>query len=245
MEMFDQKFDTKFEKKYSILIIEDDEQLNRTYAMALEHRFNIEFYSELSEFLNMVENYQNMKMPDLIISDIKLKDGIMSEFLATHGDKVLAMDVPIMIVSQIDDYEMYSKLYKFGVCEFLRKNFSINELIAKIDNAITQNVETPDRAEDKLKRYKLEKRLTKRYAHFTKVELAILGTLVLAPNFELSREELIKRVWDETMVTSNSLAVHLTKMRKKLDNAISIIPSSSGYIRLEIHDPDLYAPPKL
>lgn len=227
---------TKFTKKYSILILEDDEVLNRNYERILCHRYHLKFVTNLEMLLEELEQMTVFNQPDLIICDLHLPDGFFNEFLVPHGELLQSKNVPVMVISLIDDLDMFNKLFKFGVCDFLLKNFSSNELLAKIDKAIRIGLQRRRFGGGDSALFHLEKKILDFYPALTKVEQRILGTMVFADNFEMQREDLVRKVWGESMVSSNTLAVHLSKMRRKMDHRVILDALPGGILRLELDE---------
>lgn len=71
----------------------------------------------------------------------------------------------------------------------------------------------------------------------------VLQTLLAAPNRLVTKEELIRAVWPDTVVEENNLQVHISTLRKalKLDRSTLETVARRGY-RLNLHLPESSSP---
>ena len=87
---------------------------------------------------------------------------------------------------------------------------------------------TIDNLELNLKKRKLK--IGKKEVELTKKEFEILTLLIQREGYIMSREDILKRAWDEhTIVTERTIDVHMARLRKKLGAFGKYIKNKPGY----------------
>jgi two-component system alkaline phosphatase synthesis response regulator PhoP len=113
-----------------ILLIEDEKILREMYIKKLsEVDFRVEEAREAEEGLL----YLKKSLPDLVILDILLprKDGIF--FLKKIRENPKTKDLPVIILSNLDDKETKQRAQKLGVKDYLIKtDYTPWQLVNKI-----------------------------------------------------------------------------------------------------------------
>ncbi|MRX71213.1 response regulator [Bacillus lacus] len=205
---------------FKVLLIEDDFSLfseieTRLTQWSLEVEGIKDFGSVLTEFTA----YQ----PDLVIIDIQLPkyDGFhWCRLIRSHSN------VPILFLSSRDHPTDMVMSMQLGGDDFIQKPFHFDVLIAKIQ-AILRRVYNYNSSITEVKSWcgavvKNEKNLvTNQHGtiELTKNEMFILKCLINKKNTIVTREELIKNLWnDERFVSDNTLTVNVNRLRKKLDD---------------------------
>lgn len=129
-EMEESKFQAG---RQNILIIEDNLDLLYYLKTSMEENYNV-FYA--SNGREAKEKLENMKKPDLILSDIMMEEMNGFEFLEFANNSSRLRDIPIIFLSAVENPEEKIKAYDTGAVDFVNKPFSTNELIAKIDSLL-------------------------------------------------------------------------------------------------------------
>ena len=111
----------------SILLLEDDENLNRGISLKLSK----EGYRVLSAFtLKEAESLLTHEIIDMVISDITLPDGYGLDF----GKKVREKsDVYLIYLTALDQEIDIVNGYDTGADDYITKPFSVNVLTAKVN----------------------------------------------------------------------------------------------------------------
>ena len=160
--------------------------------------------------------------PDLVIIDIQLPkfDGFhWCRMIRSHSN------VPILFLSSRDHPTDMVMSMQLGADDFIQKPFHFEVLIAKIQ-AILRRVYNYNTEPIALKTWcgatvDYEKNTVTNEAgsiELTKNEIFIFKQLIEQKNKIVSREELIKSLWDdERFVSDNTLTVNVNRLRKKLD----------------------------
>jgi DNA-binding response OmpR family regulator len=204
---------------YKILIVEDDV----TIASLLNE--NIKkwgFESDyVTDFNQVLEEY-NRKKPHLILLDISLPfyNGF---YWCSEIRKV--SNVPIVFLSSHTENLDIVMAMNMGGDDYITKPFSLDIVIAKIQAVLRrtyayyseiQTLEVRSVLLD-LKDAVVSYRDNK--AELTKNEYKILRLLMEKKNNIISREEIMKNLWDsDSFIDDNTLTVNVNRLRKKLED---------------------------
>ncbi|KKI89553.1 PhoB family transcriptional regulator [Bacillus sp. SA1-12] len=204
---------------FKLLLIEDDE----TLFNEIKDRFagwSYDVYG-ITDFSSVLQEFTMIK-PDLVIIDIQLPkfDGFhWCRMIRSHSN------VPIIFLSSRDHPTDMVMSMQLGADDFIQKPFHFDVLIAKIQ-AILRRVYNYNTEPISLKTWRMatidyEKNLVTNETgsiELTKNEFFILKQLIEHKNKIVSREDLIKSLWDdERFISDNTLTVNLNRLRKKLD----------------------------
>ncbi|MDP5276015.1 response regulator transcription factor [Chengkuizengella axinellae] len=204
---------------FKVLLIEDDISLfgeikDRLTGWSYEVVGIQDFNHVLQEF--------TLEAPHLVIIDIQLP-----KFDGFHWCRMIRSysNVPIIFLSSRDHPTDMVMSMQLGADDFIQKPFHFDVLIAKIQ-AILRRVYNYSTDQIKLKTfhdatidYEKNKVSTKIASiELTKNETLILKTLIEQKNKIVTRETLIKDLWDdERFISDNTLTVNVNRLRKKLD----------------------------
>ncbi|WP_110928155.1 response regulator transcription factor [Bacillus massiliglaciei] len=230
---------------FKLLLIEDDTVLFREIKDRLSG-WSYEVHG-IADFSQVMQEFAALT-PDLVIIDIQLPmfDGFhWCRMIREHSN------VPIIFLSSRDHPTDMVMSMQLGADDFVQKPFHFDVLIAKIQ-AILRRVYNYSTDQVKLKTWNgatvdYEKNTVSNDSgsiELTKNEIFILKQLVEQKNKIISREKLIKSLWDdERFVSDNTLTVNINRLRKKLDGLglghFIETKVGQGYMALEtghVHD---------
>ena len=208
------------EEKVSILVVEDEEKIRSALTDFLEfHGFEV---TEAADGLE-AERTAAGKRFDLILLDLMLPK-ISGEQLCSKWRHDGLQTPIIMLTAKGQEKEKVSGL-NLGADDYITKPFSLEELLARINavlrrtdpaRAVGQTFEFADLDVDipalKIRRKDRDMEISRR-------EAAIIQYFAANPNRIISREELYKAVWDETMseLGTRTVDMHIAKLRSKLE----------------------------
>ena len=213
--------------KTTILLAEDEPALGQIIKESLETRdFTVLLCDNGDKAL---ETYQT-KSPELLVLDVMMpkKDGF------TLAKEIRAIDdtIPIIFLTAKSQTQDVVEGFTIGGNDYLKKPFSMEELIVRINNLLnrttlqkTANIlQLGDYTFDFPKQtlqYNNDKpvQLTHREAH-------LLFHLVKNKNKVLDRSLILNKLWgSDDFFNARSMDVFITKLRKKLsqDNSIQIL----------------------
>jgi DNA-binding response OmpR family regulator len=212
------------QQKASILVVEDEEKIRTALTDFLEfHSFNV------TEAVDGLEADRTVagKQFDLILLDLMLPK-ISGEQLCSKWRHDGLQTPIIMLTAKGQEKEKITGL-SLGADDYITKPFSLEELLARINavlrrtdpaRAVGQTFEFADLDVDiaalKIKRREKETEITKR-------EAGIIQYFAANPNRVISREELYKEVWNDTMTElgTRTVDMHIAKLRSKIERDAS------------------------
>jgi len=208
------------EQKAHILVVEDEQKIRSGLRDFLEfHGFGVSEAVDGLEAQRVVAE----KRFDLILLDLMLPK-ISGEQLCTRWRREGMQTPVIMLTAKGQEKEKVTGL-NLGADDYIAKPFSLEELLARIKavlrrtdpaRAVGQTFKFADLDVDiaalKVKRGGEEMEISKR-------EAAIIQHFAANPNRVISREELYKEVWEETMsdLGTRTTDMHIAKLRGKIE----------------------------
>jgi DNA-binding response OmpR family regulator len=208
------------EEKVSILVVEDEEKIRSALVDFLEfHNFEV---TEAADGLE-AERITAEKRFDLILLDLMLPK-ISGEQLCSKWRSDGLLTPIIMLTAKGQEKEKVAGL-NLGADDYITKPFSLEELLARI-NAVLRRTD-PARAVGKMFQFAdldvdiagLKIKRSEEEIEISKREAAIIQFFAANPNRVISREELYKTVWDETMseLGTRTVDMHIAKLRSKIE----------------------------
>lgn len=211
----------------SILLLEDEENLNRGISLKLEKEgYQVFSAYGVSEGMRLFQE----NAIDLIICDITLDDGNGLDFCR----EIRKISQVHFIFLTALDQEMDVVLgYEAGADDYMVKPFSLSVLISKV-NAIFKRM--ANGGDDKMisgevtfLKKEMKVLVKGEETSLTKNELRLLLVLMENPKQILSKNQLLEQVFDINgeFVDENTVAVNIRRLREKIEND----PSHPVYIR--------------
>jgi len=213
-------------KPIKILLAEDEPSLGQIIKESLETR-----NFEVLLCINGEEAFKVYKTenPLLLVLDVMMpkKDGFTLAKEIREDNK----DIPIIFLTAKSQTEDVVKGFNIGGNDYLKKPFSMEELIVRInallkrgENELNTEAITIGKFVFNLKKQTLQ--LNSTIETLTHRESQLLYHLIKNKNQVLERSFILKKLWgDDDFFNARSMDVFITKLRKKLktDSAIQII----------------------
>jgi len=202
----------------TIYVVEDDLAIFNSLKERLSQwSFNVkgpaDFHNVMGDFI--------IEKPQLVIMDIQLPayDG----FHWCREIRAISK-VPIIFLSSRDHPMDMVMAMNMGADDYVQKPFHSDVLLAKIQALLRRTYaygeEAPDVLEWNGAMVDMKRgiiRLDGAEVELTKNEFFILAVLVQSNNEIISRDDLIRKLWDdERFVNDNTLTVNITRLRHKL-----------------------------
>jgi DNA-binding response OmpR family regulator len=208
------------EQNMRVLVIEDEQKIRTALADFLEfHGFNVTEASDGQEAESIVSEGKF----DLILLDLMLPT-ISGEQLCTKW-RQNGLQTPIIMVTAKGQEKERIKGLDLGADDYITKPFSLEEMLARI-NAVLRRTD-PARAVGQAFKFAdldidisaLKAKRNREEIEITKREAAIIQYFAANPNRVISREELYKNVWDETLTElgTRTMDMHIAKLRSKIE----------------------------
>ena len=178
----------------TILLVEDDETLNKNISLALE----TEGYKVLAA--NTLAAAESLApKADIIILDVMLPDGNGVDFCKRLRKTV---QNPVIFLTSCDDEADIVRGLDSGGDDYITKPFRLRELFSRIRANLRRIPEVPE-------------------MELTAVEQKLLSYLMLNREQYLTREQILEYLWDSKgiFVNDNTLSVNISRLREKLSKS--------------------------
>lgn len=215
--------------KVKILYVEDESFLGKIVKESLESR-GFEIFME-EDGGKAVALYNRCK-PDICVLDVMLpnKDG----FQIAEEIRAINEKVPLLFLTAKSQTEDLVKGFKIGGNDYIRKPFSMEELIVRLENIVkyTGNKENTDKKEVinigkysfHLPRQVLSTKDNEQKLSFREAEL--LKVLYQNRDKIIARRDILNLLWgNDNFFNSRNLDVYITKLRGylKADPSVEIL----------------------
>lgn len=214
--------------KKKVLYIEDEAYLARIVKETLERRgYEVLHKKDGTQIADSISSFA----PDICLLDVMLPN--IDGFAVAQHIRNIYPTLPVIFLTAKTQTEDLVKGFSSGGTDYLRKPFSMEELIARMENQIKiMNREAdalqslPD--EIILKQFKF---YPNRYELHTPTEIIklsnresqILSMLCLNTNSTIDRRALLQAVWgDDSFFNSRNLDVYIRKLRGYFSGAEGI-----------------------
>lgn len=205
--------------KIKILYVEDEPFLGRIVKESLESRdYEVNMVTDGAQ---VTAAYQKIQ-PDICVLDVMLpnKDG----YTLAKSIRQINPGVPIIFVTAKTQTEDLLKGFEVGGNDYLKKPFSMEELIVRVNNLLAMTrkngsavaeIVSIGKFEFNTLRYELKwENQSRKLSHREAVLLQILAE---NKNATVNRKDVLMRVWgDDSFFNSRNLDVYITKLRDYL-----------------------------
>jgi DNA-binding response OmpR family regulator len=219
------------EKNQKILIVDDEKDLCEILEFNLESEgYEIDVVHSGEEALKKtLEEY------DLILLDVMMS-GITGFKVANVIRKERKLEMPIIFLTAKTEENDILTGFNVGADDYISKPFSIKEIIARIKAILKRGIKT-EKAESqiifkdlKINLQKKEISIEGKSINLTRKEYEILVLLMKNMGQYISREEILKNIWNyDVIVTDRNVDVNIARLRKKIGEYSDNIKGKSGY----------------
>lgn len=212
-----------------VLYVEDELFLGKIVKETLEGRgFDVVMESDGADVVRSFEDEQ----PDICILDVMLPN--RSGFELAKDIRELNDDVPIIFLTAKTQTEDVVQGFKLGANDYIRKPFSMEELIVRIENALRVKKEeiitvTGDLLQMGKYQFHINKQVLAGPSDERKLsyrESELIKYLYQHRNNVIDRRDLLNHIWgNDSFFNSRNLDVYITKIRGYLkeDSSLEII----------------------
>lgn len=198
----------------NILVVEDDEKLNKIVCAVLKSNgYHAVGCATAGEALGKMVDVKF----DLIISDIMMPvtDGFKFASMVREHDKV----IPILFMSSRDDLSSKEKGFRIGIDDYMVKPVDMDELLLRV-GALIRRANIANEKKLSVGSLTLNTDETTAYINGQEVELTVkefqlLFKLLSYPKKTFTRIQLMDQFWEMGDTTPRSVDVYISKLREK------------------------------
>ena len=221
----------------NLLIVEDEVQLADALAEILQrNKYHVDTVYNGEDGLH----YASTGIYDCIVLDIMLPilDGI-SVLRMLRKQKI---STPVLLLTAKSDVADKINGLDSGADDYLTKPFGINELLARVNshlrryNRYREAIASAEPVKDtyhvlggiELNEETVEVFVDGAPVRLTPIEFKILLLLMRNPGRVFSADEIYERIWNEKAVNTDTIMVHVRKIREKIE----IDPKNPKYLKV-------------
>lgn len=210
-------------KKTKILYVEDEPFLGKIVKESLESRdFEVRMVGDGKLVINNFKQYE----PDICVLDVMLPnvDGYALAREIRHSSPTL----PIIFLTAKTQTEDVVKGFESGGNDYIRKPFSMEELIVRIQNLLKIQFKPSPSNSIQIGQYEfLTQKYELKYGESSRKlshrEAELLKILNENRHFTVSRKDILMKIWgDDSFFNSRNLDVYITKLREYLKDDPSV-----------------------
>ena len=246
--------------KQRILIVDDEEDICMILSYSLQKAgYEVLVAHSAEEALELLQSpLAHTPSPiDLILLDImmgemsglemaeKLRSDIGRSPSELLDASLLGMGIPpIIFLTALSDEDTVLQGFKLGADDYISKPFRIAEVLARVAAVLRRTAEQGTRSQEPrpisndcivfegivVNKADMSLKVDGEAVVMTRKEIELLCYLLTHRGQILSREHLLKNVWDSNgFVLERTVDVHITHLRKKLGQYGKRIVTKSGY----------------
>lgn len=207
---------------FSILVVEDDENLNKLMGEKLKNDAYQVFSAFDGEEALEVLDLQHI---DLIISDIMMPK--VNGYELTKQLRDAAYTLPILMITAKDQMEDMEKGFKAGTDDYMVKPINLKEMLLRV-KALLRRAQIAD--DHKLivgnvildyDALTVTVRVKEEIHELPPKEFYLLFKLLSYPNKIFTRQELMDEIWGmNTEIDDRTVDSHIKKLRRRFENLV-------------------------
>ncbi len=214
-------------KQAKVLLLEDELQLAKIVSETLRQRDFV-----VTHVVNGVLGMEAIRKNafDICIVDVMMP--FMDGFTFAEQVRKTDKNIPMLFLTAKSQTEDVLKGYESGGNDYLKKPFSLEELILRLNELLRRKSAIPISSSDEIGRYIfypnkqelwLDNQMSSKLSHR---ENELLSLLIQHKNQVLDRKAVLLKLWgDDNFFNTRTMDVFITKLRRHLkdDQAVEII----------------------
>lgn len=214
--------------KYSILIVDDEESI----AEGLRSYLELEGYAVTTASCAEDALSLDLSSFDLLLLDIMMQGMSGIELAKQLKSDSATANIPIIFLTARDSVDDMVSGLQLGADDYIAKPFAMRNVLARIEAVLRR---TGKNRSDHAKpivcdRMSMTCTVAGNPIKLPRKEFEILALLLENPGRIFSREEMLARIWpDSVVITDRSIDVHVNRLRGKISPYGKNIITRSGY----------------
>ncbi len=209
----------------SVLIVEDDKNIQNILAFNLEHNdFKVFTAESGSEALSILEEEEDIS---IVLMDIMMPE--MNGFECTRKIRSFS-NVPIIMLTALEDEANILQGFDCGVDDYVVKPFSFRQVLARINAHIRRpyTLDTLSKGKSalnsvihvndiELNTNNYTVNVEGKRSTLTNMEYKLFMFLYEHPNEAFDRDTLLKEIWGTSYTDSRTVDVNIRRLRSKVE----------------------------
>ncbi|AZZ35600.1 hypothetical protein CIK05_01895 [Bdellovibrio sp. qaytius] len=215
-----------------LLILDDDSRICESLAQGLGKEYEVTTTHDADIAYRIITK----NSPDIILLDIHLGTGCGIELCKKLRANQLVKNIPILIMTGHGNTDKMLKSYDVGADDYIEKPVDLVVIKTRLGARLRrmQELSNTGLSFGNLKLYpeRFEIELDGRFERLSEIEYTMLKIFLTNPNKKISREDILKTIWNDTRVEERTVDVHVSSLRRKLKDFNHQIKAlyGSGYI---------------
>ena len=198
-----------------VYLLEDDLDLSKIIEeFLLTANFHIKTFSDYRLFFDAIR----ANKPDIILLDLMLPMIEGTEVLKYVKSNLLMHNSPVIVVSGLINEKEKVMCLDLGADDYISKPFGFNELVSRINAVLrrfgVKDVLKYDNIEIDVNNHRVM--IEGEETVLTKKEFELLLYLFERVGFVITKEELLKKFWNNSLENSRSIDMHMKALRQKV-----------------------------
>jgi len=214
-------------KKFNVLFLEDNIGFAKNTIELLDIYFNEIFHSQT---INKAIEIFNKNSIDIIISDIKVKNGNGLEFIQNIREK--NKNIPIIILTSFKDEEFLLQAIPLNISSYQMKPLSYENFINMLQVLsqklkFKQTIYISNNLEFNI--YTKELYENKQHINLTKKESLFMELLCKNKQITITYEMIQNNIWNEKTMSNSAMKNFILRLRKKTNKDFIKTVQGIGY----------------
>jgi DNA-binding response OmpR family regulator len=202
--------------KRTLLLLDDDPSICEVFREYLADDFVVTVTDDVDDAYRLAVKTP----PDVLLLDVRLKTGNGIELCQRLRDNPLTRKIPILIISGDSNAENMIASYEVGADDFIEKPVNLEVIRARLLARVqrVQDLTNSGTLFGNLKLYpeRSEAEIGGKLFQLSETEFDLLRVFLANPNRKISRQEILKTVWNDVQVTERAVDVLISQLRQKL-----------------------------
>lgn len=201
--------------KWTLIYFDDQIQNIECFSELLSEKFNVIGCHDATTFSEILQN----NYPHAFLLDVHMPVIDGHTLYKKIIDHPLYNDCPIIFISGDQSDENKIRSYQEGGIDFLPRDINADEMIIRLENKIKFHLQMSTKLELgnlQMDVETLKATIKNNNIDLTLLELRMLSSILRAYPQNISRQELILKVWGTNSVKPGTVNTHLTNLKPKL-----------------------------
>lgn len=199
---------------YNILIVEDNEDLLKLFCLTLKQSgYNVFSATDGKEALSLFSKV----VIDCVVADIMMPN--MDGYELTEELRYLNPDLPVMLVTALDDYDSIKKGFASGIDDYMIKPINVKEMALRVQALLRRAKIKADKSITVGNTVMDYETMTVTHSgkpiELTLKEFHLLFKLLYNVGKIFTRQQLMDDIWGLSESDDHTINTHINRLREK------------------------------